>query len=83
MSKEIKFFDTGKFAEHKPWMDQIEVKTPGETHTVSNEMAEIVVDAGKAEYVAAAEPKKLTDAEALELARGMSGKGKGKNKNRK
>jgi len=52
-TKEIKFLDTGKYAEHKPYMPQLEVKEVGEEHTVSREMAESLVDAGKAEYCAA------------------------------
>jgi len=79
--KQVKFFDTGKWAEHKPYMDQVDVKA-GDVKDVSDELAKSAVDAGKAEYVDAEKPKELTESEALEIAKGMGNKSKGK-KNRK
>lgn len=52
--KEVKFFNTGKWAEHKPYLPQFYVQA-GEhkrvPEDISMEIAEIAVAAGRAEWV--------------------------------
>ena len=81
--KHVKFKAEGRWADPNPSVPQIEVKA-GEIVPVSNELADIVVEAGRAEYVKAPKASNTQEAEdkrgAGDKDAADKGKGKGKGK---
>ena len=74
--KQVKFFNTGKWAEHKPYMPQFEVKAGDVLNIpddVSPETAAIAVNAKRAEYVDEPNPEVDEHKAALEKARSRPG----------
>lgn len=59
MSKLVKFKKTGKWADSNPAIPQLEAEA-GKTYEVSNELADIIIEAGAGELVA--KPKEPEDA---------------------
>ena len=60
MSKHIKFKNKGTWAEVNPALPQFEVKAGG-VHEVSNELADIIVDAGRGDIVDAPKAPKSSE----------------------
>jgi len=76
MSKHVKFKSKGKWAEVNPALPQFEVKA-GEVREVSNELADVIEDAGRGEIVKVDKPK------ASEDDKGKDDKGKADKGNKK
>lgn len=77
MSKIIKFKKAGKWAEHNPAHPQFSVKA-GEEREVSNELADVIEEAGLGEVVKKATAPKASEDDKGKDDKDKADKGKGK-----
>lgn len=77
MSKHIKFNKAGRWADSNPLIPQFEVKQ-GEVREVSNELADIIVEAGRGTLVDAPKPAAASEDDKGADDKAAAEKGKGK-----